>query len=242
MGTRQPGISWISERFDRLTGSNADMSACRAALSALDVCAVLRSALTQAHTDADHLTDACHRSYEHPNGFVKLRLAGGRRWALRLHLWSAEVPADRNDPHDHCGFLVSRIVSGGVRNDEYAPSSGPGSVGYLRYRDQLADSVHRLTEAGTERLTLLVSAVYGTDDTYLLDGNVIHRTSPRKPFPTVTLVLEGPHTKAFSTVYRTHPRPDRQTVRINCTPHFFLRTIEVTLQRGWQDSPGKNRR
>jgi hypothetical protein len=146
------------------------------------------------------------------------------------------VPAAENDPHDHRGFLVSRIIGGRVRNDEFQTSTGPESTPFMHYRDHLADSLHRLTEVGMTTLAADRSVVHSENDTYSLARDTVHRTCPVTPFPAITLVLEGPHTREFSNVYRISPRPAYRVVPVSCTLEFFRETIEVVLTCGRHDS------
>lgn len=221
--------AWIYEHFAQLGRCETMTSAYCTALTGLDAWAALRSSLSEGRANAVYVTDACHRSYKHPNGFIKLELARSQLWVLRLHVWFAAVPIERNDLHDHRGFFVSHIMQGCIKNEEFAPCGTDGLTRYLKYRDSLVDSVHRLTEAGEQTLALHESITYTKGVTYLLGRDIIHRTTPQLPFPTVTLVLEGPHVSDFSTVYRLQRRPDSQVVRVRCTPELFLNTIEVVV-------------
>jgi hypothetical protein len=147
MSAQETDVAWLYEFFGDLRQHGHDT--CLARLAEANVSRVLRSCLAAGRAQGTYLADVCRRSYVHPNGFVKLDLARTSSWALRLHVWSSGVSDELNDPHDHRGFLVSRVLRGAITNNEFEvrPKVG-GATSYLRYKDVLRDSVHQLHADG----------------------------------------------------------------------------------------------
>jgi hypothetical protein len=223
-------IRGIEDQIEAIMGLGHDLRTYQMALASLDTLATLRNILLRCKTESSDLLGVCRRSYAHPNGFTKIGIASGRDWALRLHVWQRTPPDVYNDLHDHCGFFVSRVLLGGIRNEEHVAELLSSSVRYLKYRDRLTNSVHRLVADGEIALSKGDVILYRRGDQYSLTRSVIHRTVPEPPFPVATLVLEGPREQEYSNVYRLRPRPEAEVVSTQCPPRLVLETLSMVLQ------------
>jgi hypothetical protein len=143
------------------------------------------------------------RSYWHPNGFLKIVLAGSSGAAqLRLHVWP-ETP-DRHDVHDHAWPYRSIVLAGALSDVRYAQVA-PGDLdaqvlwrhtyreeGPGRFRLDDPEAVN-LRES-TRRLLLPSMRSHG-------DAFCIHSFSAVVS-PAVTLLAVGPRQQNHSSVYR----------------------------------------
>src|ERR1700733_1197721 len=155
----------------------------------------------------EYSEEVCALSYQHPNGFIKLVLINRiPYWALRLHVWRDPISANENDIHDHCGYLVSKVLDGELVNEIYRvldKDKGAGvSSKFLEYEDVLSHGIHTLTATGTRLLALERREIIRSGSLYYLDDSVIHRTISAVRASSMSLVLEGPRTKKSRKVYR----------------------------------------
>jgi hypothetical protein len=144
-------------------------------------------------------------SYEHPNGFAKLVLAGGAgRFKLRLHVWPA-AGGRPSDLHDHRWDFGSRVLLGGYRFEEHVPVPGDTFHCY-HYRSPGGEDSFAIEHAGRTgtRLAHEGRAVAGHE--YTLKSDVIHRVFPSSAGPTITLVLQGPTVRSFTSVLSEQPK------------------------------------
>jgi hypothetical protein len=147
------------------------------------------------------------RSYWHPNGYLKLVLAGGSGITqLRLHVWASTEVAD--DVHDHAWLYRSQVLTGSVRELRYretAVASGP-----LWWR-------HRYQPVGLGRFALKTPSEVGlacvsVDDRGPHDmsgGDAvrIHRLFAIE-VPAITMLSIGPAMRRYSHVYRSNAAAD----------------------------------
>jgi hypothetical protein len=202
-------------------------------IDSLDAGQLFSSCLSRAGGDSNYLNSVCGVSYNHPNGFAKIVLVDKTpAWALRLHIWRAPVPKHQNDIHNHCGYLVSRVIRGELINEIYEECERGSGDRYFLYEDVLERSVHKLSYVGMRSLIAKSSEVVSGGASYYLDGPVIHRTVPSRDFPLITLVLQGPKVSMTSLVYRSRRRELAEEVSTMCSKEFFIGLLEEAVRYG----------
>jgi len=148
--------------------------------------------------DREYLAAVARRSYFHANRFEKIVLAwvGDFGPKLRLHIWqSEEFETSGLHIHDHAWDFASIVLSGALETETYRrASSGEAYYHYIvpnransRRKAELVTSSAKLRCAETRCIE--------TRELYSLNCDVLHRTAPRNPGLTVTLLLQGPHVR-----------------------------------------------
>jgi hypothetical protein len=154
--------------------------------------------LTALAADAHRCSWVTRRSYWHVNGFAKLVLHVGALGRIRLHVW----PAGRDrlgepDPHSHRWAFASTVLAGdGLDVVEFAEAD-TGAGPFTRYVYDGRD----VTPDGRVHLRAERQYTVGTRDRYLTDTTVVHTVGPSGVDLVATLLVQGPHLSATTTVY-----------------------------------------
>ncbi|MDQ5844869.1 MAG: hypothetical protein M3539_06185 [Acidobacteriota bacterium] len=229
--------SWLIEKIcldiDKLVSKRSSEEDLKEFINGVNTEKLLNSCLATAKSKITHLNDVCKSSYDHPNGFVKLTLVDRiPAWALRLHIWRKPVNEIENDLHDHCGYLVSKIVKGELINDVYERCDETRGSTYFSYADVLDESQHKLAYLGMSNLILQRREIFRSPISYFLGGDVIHRTAPFAGFPVISLVLQGPKYKTTSLIYRLSERKIAEVVSTTCSSTFYFDSLEEASRHG----------
>jgi hypothetical protein len=142
-------------------------------------------------------------AYRHPNGFLKIVLATGPEFQLRLHVWrpTPEYPPPTENVHNHRWDFASAVLAGGYRFQEYVHDARGDDFRAFRYGGHRGTSSYALTPAGDARLKCVFDADLSPGSSYLLTSDVLHRVVGPADRTTVSLILQGPHKHAPVEVY-----------------------------------------
>jgi hypothetical protein len=165
--------------------------------------AVLQAALrSRARQEA-----VVERSYWHPNGYLKLVLAGGSGTTqLRMNVWASTEVDD--DVHDHAWSYRSQVLTGSVRELRYRETAVAGGPLWWRHRYQPVGLGRFVLKAQNEVHLACVSVDdRGAGNMSWGDALRIHRLFAIE-VPAITMLSIGPATRRYSHVYRSNPAAD----------------------------------
>lgn len=185
-------INRISSHVDEYTAGRTDalMEALRPYNATRAVCELLGSILR----DESWLEDIARRSYEHPNGFVKIVLMSTRQFQLRLHVWrqGTGIGTELENIHNHRWDFASTILVGGYRYQEFVDTDGGKSFFAYTYGSQRNASSYSLLPYGKRTLEHSFDAYLRAGTSYTLRSQAFHRIIADPCQTTATLVLHGP--------------------------------------------------
>lgn len=146
-------------------------------------------------SDDAWLAHVLARSYWHPNGFVKLVLAAGASFQLRMHVWrptGAGTPV-RENVHSHRWDFCSVILHGRYRYQEFERSDDGDPFRSYIYDGHSGISSYRLTSVEKATLRCVLDAELAAGTHYTLTSDALHRVIADPERVTASLVLQGPH-------------------------------------------------
>lgn len=159
------------------------------------------------------------RSYWHPNGFLKIVLAGASgAEQLRLHVWPG-VP-ENHDVHDHAWSYRSVVLAGVLQERRYAEVAPGGLDAEVMWR-------HTYRGDGAGRFRLDAPEVVDLRESsrrLLIPGMRSHGTATcihsfsAVVTPAVTLLAVGPRQQDLSSVYRRARVVEETVVPAATTP------------------------
>jgi hypothetical protein len=147
-------------------------------------------------------------SYWHPNGYLKVVVAGGTGTRqLRLHAWASTETDD--DVHDHAWSYASVVLAGMVHEVVYGETEPGAGTRLWRQRYEPAGP-GRFVLGGPDEVSLAVVSQHdrGPGERSGGDAARIHRFFAAEA-PAVTLLSVEPAIRRYSHVYRRSPAPDR---------------------------------
>lgn len=137
-------------------------------------------------------------SYKNATGFLKVVLVEGKEysWKLRLHVWQEKE--EKEFPHNHKWDFYSKIVSGYLRQDIYAPTKDEQDPGAQIYQVREPISLMPARDDGTpacpcrDTYTLQTKGdayptvllhiasrnIIGRGESYLMPNHLMHRIVP----------------------------------------------------------------
>lgn len=218
----------LSSQIEACLGDDEYLVVLKEIVARVDVKFLLNEALGRCQDEPLYRERLCRSSYRHPNGFIKLALLNeSADWAVRVHHWPEPVDEEHNDIHDHCGPFVSRILGGALENINYVEDSGEEHPAYHVYRDFLDDSVHSFHSLGMQRLRIDDVRVLEKGMVYHLGADIIHRSSPRSPFPCTSIVIQAPKEKRYSTIYKQQPAAEKKIPTLSDSAFVTEALLEV---------------
>lgn len=164
-----------------------------------------------------------NESFMHPNGFIKLVLyhfANGSK--LRLHIWPIKKAVVQNDPHNHTGNFISRILKGSIINQTFSINSDGQS--YQHYKDFLKINEHRLDYKKSVHLKIDSTETFLKNESYQMNHQIIHRTVPIND-NTASLVLSMEKRKEYSDVFKINS----EKADLKFVGQFDLHSMQKTI-------------
>jgi hypothetical protein len=138
--------------------------------------------------------------YQHPNGFLKIRLLSiTGSWSLRAHVWES-FDGDK-DVHNHRWDFASRILIGGLRERLYHVSEfGAGDRRLCDCSKAEDGKTYTYHDRGRCTIVCHSETEYRQGETYMLRYSVLHDASPSDNGPLMTLFLQGHDQMKVTTV------------------------------------------
>lgn len=150
--------------------------------------------LTSVLADEAWLAETLARSYWHPNGFLKMVLAAGDSFQLRMHIWQPAVGERRwcENVHSHRWDFCSVIFLGGYRYQEFVPVAQGEPYHAYTYGGHSGVATYGLASAGVDNLCCTLDAGLAAGTHYTLTADALHRVIADQRHLTASLVLQGP--------------------------------------------------
>lgn len=176
-------------------------------LATLRATTSLASLLGSIRADASRLKILADRSYRHHNGFDKIVLASPASSPLKLvlHVWPRGGAADANDIHDHRWDFASVVLCGALRVELYEPDVSGRSYSVMRYRPMPGAENYDLQPSGTMAVSAQASVTITVGSAYSWAADLLHRAWGLPGQTTATLIVQGPPTRASTTVLARTP-------------------------------------
>lgn len=163
------------------------------------------------------------RSYEYPNGFLKVVLRPGdlTEVELRLHVWTSETWAGANATiHNHGWHFVSRVLAGRLMHrcfdlvddtsqDEYWLHQ----VTPVRSSDGWAKKTYDVEALGRVGLALDSTTMLDAGALYWLNARVLYEIVPVAPI-CISSVAQSPFVRAGSFFCSRHEKIESSTLRL----------------------------
>jgi hypothetical protein len=151
---------------------------------------LLRSVLA----DEAWLSETLARSYWHPNGFLKMVLAAGESFQLRMHVWQPVAGGQRwcENVHSHRWDFCSVIFMGGYRYQEFVPLAEGEPYHAYTYDGHSGVDTYGLAAAGVDNLCCTLDAELAAGTHYTLTADALHRVVADQRHLAASLVLQGP--------------------------------------------------
>ena len=129
-------------------------------------------------------------AYQHPNGFVKIRLRSlPNGTILRLHLWPDHT--NIGDIHSHRWDFASLIVDGSLLDMQYASIAGSSQQSYRCYPNARARK-YSFVAADPIDVHLVTDDLHHQGSFYSQPMHRLHFATAGSGFPATTIVLQGP--------------------------------------------------
>jgi hypothetical protein len=183
--------------------------------------AALTPLLMQIHDDASLAESVAQRSFQHQNGFVKLRLSTSSDYVLRLHVWTGDSPLQpEENVHDHRWSFASHMVCGHFRVKTYAMDhEGETALHCYRYRRHPVEDRFWFEDAGVRRFALTGDQIMLAGSTYFMEARIFHQLLFPIGVTTATLVVTLPRSRDWC--YSCSERPRRPEMEHDM-PHLAV--------------------
>lgn len=200
-------------------------------LDALRAAAPLTPLLTLLRRDTARLTALARNSYRHRNGFDKIVLSSpvGSELKLVLHFWPSRGLGQADNIHDHRWDFASVVLCGALCLELYEPDPVGSSYSVMRYRREPGVGAYALQPSGTTTVSPKASVTLFQGSTYSWDAHLLHRAWAVPGQPTATLIVQGPPTRARTTVLATAQELDQLTAGPQRSHRLRADEVDKTL-------------
>jgi hypothetical protein len=172
------------------------------ALAALRTRASLTSLLNFLRTDSTALDVVASRSYRHRNGFDKIVLAAPEESLLKLvlHVWPKDSLESSDNIHNHRWDFSSVVLCGALQLEFFDRSACGKRYSVMRYQPMSGMGNFQLCPRGAMTVSSHASVTMAMGSTYSWACNRLHRAWGLPGQVTATLIVQGPPTRASTTV------------------------------------------